>query len=395
MERAVTRSQARGQPEIEDLGENQPPRPSATPSVPNMQSFMGTPSTTRINEPAYRPYERAPTIRASDLPCFDGKVLNWIPFKRVFTGVVINEPSISDAQKLGLLIKVTSGRALNRVLTLSQRDLSTEEIFNALDDYFHSNTKVKEYLSQMVRKLPFVSDYYDLGHFEEMLWQIRDLEGMCSGLGPEYEARVNAMIGQILRKFGYELRKELAICSTLEEMEEKMTQLYECAMRLTEADARRRRRFPPNSNVRPPSSSSHGRSNHSRHVFATVIALSQCQLCPRSGHASAECNVTMSHEEKKRLFSEKSLCFKCAEPGHRYNVCPNRNSVRCSFCNSSHPSVLHGVRFNSSRPNQQSQSLAHSSSSTNVVGAVLPLVLSEDKIVAPIHSLSSPSDGCL
>ncbi|KAI2810780.1 hypothetical protein BLOT_001945 [Blomia tropicalis] len=200
MEKPVTRSKTRGQPEIGDLEEERPTRPSVIPPAPNMQSFIGAPSTSRNNEQTYRPYERAPTIRASDLPSFDGNVLNWIPFKRVFTRVVINEPSISDAQKLGLLIKVTSGRALNRVLTLSQRDLSTEEIFNSLDDYFHSHTKVEEYLSQLVRKLPFVSDYYDLVHFEEMLWQFRDLEGTCSGLGPRYEARANAMIGQILRK---------------------------------------------------------------------------------------------------------------------------------------------------------------------------------------------------
>ena len=366
MEKPVTRSKTRGQPEIEDLEEERPTRPSVIPPVPNMQSFIGTPSTSRNNEPTYRPYERAPTIRASDLPSFDENVLNWIPFKRVFTRVFINEPSISDAQKLGLLIKVTSGRALNRVLTLSQRDLSTEEIFNSLDDYFHSHTKVEEYLSQLVRKLPFVSDYYDLVHFEEMLWQFRDLEGTCSGLGPRYDARANAMIGQILQKFGYELRKELATCSTLEEMEDKMTQLYECAMRLTEADAPQRHRSPPNSNVRPPFSSSHERSNHSRHVVASVTASSQCQLCPQSGHTSAECNVNLSHEDKQRLFNAKSLCFKCAEPGHRSNVCPNRNSVRCSVCNLSHPSVLHGVRFSSSRPNQQSQSLEHSSSSTSV-----------------------------
>ncbi|KAJ6215349.1 hypothetical protein RDWZM_009849 [Blomia tropicalis] len=368
MAKPVTRSQTREQPEIQDLEEEQPSRPSLIPVAPNMQSFMSTASTSRSNEPTSRTNEKAPTIRASDLPNFDGKVLNWLPFKLVFSRVVLNEPSISDAQKLGLLIKVTSGRALNRVVALTQRELSTAEIFNSLEDYFHSNTKVEECLSQMVRKLPFVSNYYDLAQFEEMLWQFRDLESICSGLGPEYEAR--------------------------EEMEEKMTQLYESAMRLTEADDSQRHRSSPSRNARPPSSSYRGRSNHSRSVVAAVTASPQCQLCPRSGHASAECNATLSHDEKKRLFSEKSLCFKCAETGHRSNVCPNRNSVRCSSCQLSHPSVLHGVRFNSSRPNQQSQSPAHSSSSNNVVGAVLPLVSSVDQIVAPIQPLSSASDVC-
>ncbi|KAI2802550.1 hypothetical protein BLOT_010008 [Blomia tropicalis] len=394
MAKPVTRSKTREQPEIEALEEERTSRPSVIPAAPNMQSFMSTASTSRSHEPTPRPNERAPTIRASDLPNFDGKVLNWLPFKRVFSRVVLNEPSIDDAQKLGLLIKVTSGRALNRVIALSQRDLSTEEIFNSLDDYFHSNTKVEECLSQMVRKLPFVSNYYDLVQFEEMLWQFRDLESTCSGLGPEYEARVNAMIGQVLRKFGYELRKDLSTCSTLEEMEEKMTQLYESAMRLTEANDYHRHRSPPNSNVRPPSLSSHERSNHSRHVVASVTASSQCQLCPQSGHTSAECDMDLSHEDKQRLFNAKSLCFKCAEPGHRSNVCPNRNSVRCSVCNLSHPSVLHGVRFSTSGSNQQSQSLEHSSSSTSVVGAVIPIVSSEDQIVAPIQSLSSSSKVC-
>ncbi|KAI2797159.1 hypothetical protein BLOT_011137 [Blomia tropicalis] len=394
MAKPVTRSQTREQPEIQDLEEEQPSRPSLIPVAPNMQSFMSTASTSRINEPTSRPNERTPTIRASDLPTFDGKVLNWLPFKMVFSRVVLNEPSISDAQKLGLLIKVTSGRALNRVVALTQRELSTAEIFNSLEDYFHSNTKVEECLSQMVRKLPFVSNYYDLAQFEEMLWQFRDLESICSGLGPEYEARGNAMIGQVLRKFGYELRKDLSTCSTLEEMEEKMTQLYESAMRLTEANDYHRHRSPPNSNVRPPSLSSHERNNHSRHVVASVTASSQCQLCPQSGHTSAECDMDLSPEDKQRLFNAKSLCFKCAEPGHRSNVCPNRNSVRCSVCNLSHPSVLHGVRFSTSRSNQPPQSPEHSSSSTSVVGAVIPLVSSEEQIVAPIQSLSSSSKVC-
>ncbi|KAI2795534.1 hypothetical protein BLOT_016503 [Blomia tropicalis] len=323
MAKPVTRSKTREQPEIQELEGEQPSRPSVIPAAPNMQSFMSTASTSRINEPTSRPNERTPTIRASDLPTFDGKVLNWLPFKLVFSRVVLNEPSISDAQKLGLLIKVTSGRALNRVVALTQRELSTEEIFNSLEDYFHSNTKVEEFLAQMVRKLPFVSNYYDLAQFEEMLWQFRDLESTCSGLGPEYVARSNAMIGQVLRKFGYELRKDLSSCSTLEEMEEKMTELYESAMRLTEAADSPRHRSHPNRNDRPPSSSYRGRSNHSRSVVAAVTA-----------------------------------------------------------------------SFNSSRPNQQSQSPAHSSSSNNVVGAVLPLVPSVDQIVAPIQPLSSASDVC-
>ena len=65
-----------------------------------------------------------------------------------------------------------------------------------------------------------------------------------------------------------------------------------------------------------------------------------CPLCSK-GHALSVCSffVNSSLDERKRIISEKKLCFACLKPGHRRNACRQRE--KCSVCSRFHPTLLH------------------------------------------------------
>ena len=59
-----------------------------------------------------------------------------------------------------------------------------------------------------------------------------------------------------------------------------------------------------------------------------------CVYCHEPGHKSAECDKVKSLTERKRLLSERKLCFNCTGGKHRAAEC--RSKIRCQRCTGKH-----------------------------------------------------------
>ena len=55
-----------------------------------------------------------------------------------------------------------------------------------------------------------------------------------------------------------------------------------------------------------------------------------CVYCHEPGHKSADCDNVKSLTERKRLLSERKLCFNCTGGKHRAAEC--RSKIRCQRC---------------------------------------------------------------
>ena len=66
-----------------------------------------------------------------------------------------------------------------------------------------------------------------------------------------------------------------------------------------------------------------------------------CPQCNQFGHSLDHCPefLKLSHDDKWRFASEKHLCFRCLQSGHRTATCMSPNG--CGKCQSNHHSLLH------------------------------------------------------
>nr|XP_046913011.1 chitinase-like protein PB1E7.04c [Dermatophagoides farinae] len=326
------------------------------------------------------------SVRASDLLTFDGNVINWIPFKTSFDDEVLSNPNLLDTKKRNLLLKVLHGSALDRAMDLVRQGKTLQSIWSSLNDYYNSPSKIDEHLTKQIRSLAFVNSPFESAKLEIMLREIRRLSSTCVSLGAAYLARSNSLVKEILWKCGRPLREKLCHVESLSQLEKELEKLYKSALCLDSFDRRESAR---------PSRSSHP---------VAAMSVARCVFCNRSNHQSADCQSSISVDEKRRIINSNSLCFKCLSPGHRASTCSRAASIRCRVCRLSHPTVLHQVRLNnhsnSSNNNNSvhpstsvssSPSVAASSTSASTAASV-PSTSSSTSGVAAISVLSNSSD---
>ncbi|KAI2807114.1 hypothetical protein BLOT_009076 [Blomia tropicalis] len=374
-------------PRIEDLGNSQPQtsQPTTQPNPHQSSSHSGSNNASNRMSNA-NDVQQVPNIRASDLPTFDGNILNWMSFKRVFESTVINNNSLCDARKLGLLLKVVSDSASDRVNDLVRRGKSVRSIWLNLNSRYSDPKKIDEEISELVRSLPFVSSEFDSNILRDMKRQMGRLSSTCKSFGFAYAARAESWVSEILKKFSRPLQLQLARkAESLSQLEAEIERMYKAALRLEALSPRpsyssaprssnnvasrspppfrqpshvhhtqnfHQQPFPRESrNIREQETSNNRRSSHFTTAVGVNRAPDRCSICSED-HDARECQAGKSEEEIKTIIREKRLCFRCLKPGHSGRNCSVPRS-RCMVCSATHPTVLHGIRiFPRSEANQ-------------------------------------------
>ena len=60
----------------------------------------------------------------------------------------------------------------------------------------------------------------------------------------------------------------------------------------------------------------------------------KCVYCKKSDHKPADCQIVKTTSERRKLLSEKKLCFNCTKPKYRAADC--RSSKTCLICKKKH-----------------------------------------------------------
>ena len=70
------------------------------------------------------------------------------------------------------------------------------------------------------------------------------------------------------------------------------------------------------------------------YVVKEVPKLRQCIYCENPEHKATDCTVVRSVDERRKILSDKKLCFNCTGGKHRANDC--RSRISCQYCQKRH-----------------------------------------------------------
>jgi len=74
----------------------------------------------------------------------------------------------------------------------------------------------------------------------------------------------------------------------------------------------------------------------------------QCVYCEDQNHRSVKCTKVTETGERRRIFSEKRLCYNCTGGNHRADDCKSR--LRCQKCSCKHHTSICSTRENDFNP---------------------------------------------
>ena len=94
----------------------------------------------------------------------------------------------------------------------------------------------------------------------------------------------------------------------------------------------------------------------------------QCVYCEIAGHKSSECQQVINTEERRRILSDRKLCFNCTGAQHRASECKSKSS--CLICKRKHHTSICD-RVKQSNSHSQGQILT----ATNEKKVVHPVVI--------------------
>ncbi|XP_070389699.1 uncharacterized protein [Dermacentor albipictus] len=75
-------------------------------------------------------------------------------------------------------------------------------------------------------------------------------------------------------------------------------------------------------------------------LTAVMKAETQCKLCEASSHSTADCEVDLTADQKRRIVQRERLCFRCAKAGHRAYECRTARWLKCKRCSGRHVAAL-------------------------------------------------------
>ena len=134
---------------------------------------------------------------------------------------------------------------------------------------------------------------------EELLKQIRRLNGTCKSLGPSYTRRADSLVRELFWKFGRPLLEEVCCCTTLTQLEKRIESLYNSSAVLDIYDAPRRS-LNQNSEHRSFRHDHFVPKRDTRHITSTLrneiirpiaSTMRPCLFCNQTNHTSSDCNL--------------------------------------------------------------------------------------------------------
>lgn len=353
-----------------------------------LSSNCGTLNTTKLSS------VKLPKI---SLPTFDGNFKNWTSFIDLFTNLIHNNTSLSDAEKFQYLVTSLSREPLTLVKTLSVTDENYAIAFDTLKrrygnnrllatHYWNSIANLKPLTDNSVHSLrTLVDNFYEhVAALESITFPIdfHDfillsllLQKLDSSTRERFELEVSSSEIPTFFKLREFLLKqcnalETASCVKIEKTKSHSTCSFSAKQK--------------------PSSFVTSTSNNSN---------TSCLCCRNGFHTIVKCSKFLAKTPRQRFdfAKQNGLCIACLNRGHRLVNCSMAKT--CKACSGRHHTLLHfsdnrspsfsnsasnnkeGFDIAESKPNSGSPVLESNTSDcvqsfTNIVGSKITVLLS-------------------
>lgn len=299
-----------------------------------------------------------------EIPTFDGSLTSWFSFYDAFEALVDKAPSLSDVQKLTILMNSLTGSAKQAVAGIQTTNANYQVVKGILKDRYGNQRSLLRELTAQLTNLPRAGE-----SLQSMRKTFEDLERILrilESLGQDMD--------QVLMHQSVESKLPDSLLDDLGHMKlihgdtwnmKKLRQVITEKLRIKEeiAEINRTRggqgqgqhyQDPRNRNQRNNSNNRRYDNNGPRgnsyqngpRPSAAFFTTNQkrtpyCAFCETQTHYSSDCKKYASSEDRKKQASTLELCYKCLGKGHGVKNC--RSVKACLNCKKGHHTALCNV----------------------------------------------------
>ncbi|UYV69801.1 hypothetical protein LAZ67_7000777 [Cordylochernes scorpioides] len=262
-----------------------------------------------------------------ELPCFDGKLENWISFSNVFKTTIIDNSQLTNIVKLQYLKTCLKGKALILVNHIPITENNFVLAWDLLEKRYDNKRDLIFNLIQRIIDLPklTIESFTQLLFLVDNLYEIiRSLETLGYKLGELSDIIIGKILSDKLDKTTKRSwnmtvdNNHIASCSELL----KFIETYAKALNTSETE----RGLPL--------------IKRSMKLQVHNLTKANCFLCQQE-HGIYLCPTFLDMEplERRRKVKQLKLCFNCLRNNHLVNQC--RLKFKCRKCQGKHNTLIH------------------------------------------------------
>ncbi|KAI5731279.1 hypothetical protein M8J77_007377 [Diaphorina citri] len=283
------------------------------------------------------------------LPTFMGEVTGWLGFADSFQTLVIQNPNLSDIQRLQYLKSCLKGNALAEVENLATSSQNFMVAWNLLKDRYE-NTKliIRGYIEKIVSisfnsKKPGESLRLMLTQLKNSVQALKSLQYETNALSEQLiiylvENKLDLYLKD--RWLEYTDNQKPPSLMEFETFLEKYCQIFESKPHMSGTTQ----------NYSPLNVPNKSRPNISKSSYPGSLAVS-CLICTEN-HSIYFCPTFLQMDINQRFdkVKEFNLCCNCLKVGHSRDRCYSK--LNCNICDARHNSLLHKELFNEANSNE-------------------------------------------
>ncbi|XP_011859229.1 PREDICTED: uncharacterized protein LOC105556738 [Vollenhovia emeryi] len=279
-----------------------------------------------------RPISRLPRI---DLPKFDGSFERWETFRDRFKSMIINNPNLTNVDRLHYLSASVTGSAGDAISQLTVTDANFQVAWQILSARYENIRRLVNSHLEALLSLPIV-----VQETAKDLQTLRDTANMSiqalKKLGRPVETWDDILIHLVSQKLDKASRKawelklsesqELPSYTELNEFLDNRVRAFEVISPFKQSSA-----------TKPTASKSKATKSISSHSTAVKF---ECVIC-KGQHPLFKCVQFLSYTPERRFefIKTSKRCYNCLAANHTLRDC--KNEYRCRECQQKHHSLLH------------------------------------------------------
>ncbi|XP_029162870.1 uncharacterized protein LOC114934343 [Nylanderia fulva] len=319
-----------------------------------------------------RPISRFPRI---ELPAFDGSIHRWETFRDRFKSMIIDDPCLSNVERMHYLCSVLTGDASNALNHLAVTDDNFAVAWNIITSRFENKRRlITAHLQTLCQLLQVATK------------TTREIQTLHDQTNMSIQALKNlgypVLVFLVSQKLDKASRKtwKLKLSDIVEfPSYSKLDKFLENHIRALEA-------ILPMKTNNAAKSTTVKTEARSVAAHATTTTKFECSVCKKS-HPLFQCMqfLSWSPARQHELIKSQKRCFNCLAANHSIKDCKNEH--RCRECHSKHHTLLH--LSDTSRSSPEDSTTTSNSAKTKASGDIVSLTISRSTQSAPVVLLAT------
>nr|XP_027203585.1 uncharacterized protein LOC113797415 [Dermatophagoides pteronyssinus] len=312
-----------------------------------------------VNELASLSLSNKTKIRLEQLPTFDGKFVNWKPYKSMIVNLLISNMTIDEVMKKSLLLKTLSNEPARIVGILIGELKGLSEIWVKLCEKYDDHELAILEIKNDLNKIPRIVNENQTDNLKMAKDIVENANLAVKFLETDSSFYVTNLIQAVAYKFYYRAqRKMLSEMSNFEDVVKYIDKLYKSALKY---DYNKIEKFDQSTRNK----------EETKKAFVAAISSKYCFICGSNHQKTYECFGKFDSKTIAEMIKGKGLCLICLHRGHLSRNCSSIIDKKCEKCDKFHATEMHDVlnEIYQTKPKGIAASIPSSSESSSSSGS--------------------------